>query len=62
MSKSLRDILRRLWSDEKGQTTIEYALLLAVIGVPACAAFGWLLQILAATYGMVAYLESQPFP
>jgi Flp pilus assembly pilin Flp len=62
MRKRLGDILRRLWSDERGQTTIEYALLLAVIGLPAYAIFALLLAILTETYRMVTFLELLPFP
>lgn len=60
--RRLVDILSGFSSDEKGQTTIEYALLLAMIGVPAYAAFALLLAILAETYRMVTFLELLPFP
>jgi Flp pilus assembly pilin Flp len=62
MSRRLGDIPRRLWSDQRGQTTIEYALLLAFIGLPAYAAFALLLSVLAETYRMVVFLELLPFP
>jgi len=62
MSKRLGDILRRLRSDQQGQTTIEYALLLALVGLPAYGAFALLLKILAETYRMVVFLELLPFP
>ncbi len=62
MTRALGNILRRLWSDERGQTTIEYALLLAVIGLPSVAAFGLMLSILAENYRMVTFLELLPFP
>jgi Flp pilus assembly pilin Flp len=62
MTRALGNILRRLWSDQRGQTTIEYALLLAAIGLPAVAAFGLMLAILAENYRMVTFLELLPFP
>jgi len=62
MKRSRGHILRRLWADDRGQTTIEYALLIAVIGLPAITVFGWLLAILAETYRMVTFLELLPFP
>jgi Flp pilus assembly pilin Flp len=62
MMRVLGNILRRLWADERGQTTIEYALLLVAIGLPAIAAFGLLVSILAENYRMVTFLELLPFP
>jgi len=62
MRLRLVNILRRLWADERGQTTIEYAFLLAVIGLPAVGVFGLLVEILAETYKMVTFLELLPFP
>jgi len=55
-------LLRRLWSDEQGQTTIEYALLLGFVGLPAYGAFLLLLGILTEMYRMVTFLELLPFP
>jgi Flp pilus assembly pilin Flp len=62
MMRALGNILRRLWADERGQTTIEYALLLAVVGLPAVGAFGLMVAILAENYKMVTFLELLPFP
>ena len=62
MMRTIGKTLRRLWSDERGQTTIEYALLLAVIGLPSVAAFGLMVSILAEHYKMVTFLELLPFP
>ena len=62
MMRAPGNILRRLWADDRGQTTIEYALLLAVIGLPAVAVFGLLVSILAEHYKMVTFLELLPFP
>jgi len=61
--------MHRLWhnlsrwsADQTGQTTIEWALLLAVVGVPAITVFGWLVSILVENYRMVTFLELLPFP
>ncbi|MGB2820193.1 MAG: hypothetical protein WBF17_04375 [Phycisphaerae bacterium] len=54
--------LRQLAGDQAGQTTIEWALLIAVVGLPAITVFGWLLAILAENYRMVTFLELLPFP
>ncbi len=62
MRDGLRDKLRRWHRDQRGQTTVEYALLIAVIGLPAITVFGWLLAILAENYRMVTFLELLPFP
>jgi Flp pilus assembly pilin Flp len=58
----LLESLRRLAGDEAGQTTIEWALLIAVVGLPAITVFGWLLAILVENYRMVTFLELLPFP
>ena len=58
----LVDTLARLSADQTGQTTIEWALLIAVVGLPAITVFGWLLTILAENYRMVTFLELLPFP
>ena len=54
--------LAGLAADESGQTTIEWALLIAVVGLPAITVFGWLLSILAENYRLVTFLELLPFP
>ena len=54
--------LAHLAADEAGQTTIEWALVIATVGLPAITVFGWLLAILAENYRMVAFLELLPFP
>lgn len=54
--------LADLPADEAGQTTIEWALLIAVVGLPAITVFGWLLSTLAEHYRMVTFLELLPFP
>ena len=56
------DRLARLSGDQAGQTTIEWALLIAAVGLPAITVFGWLLTILSENYRMVTFLELLPFP
>ena len=60
--RRLLGMLRRLGRDQTGQTTLEYAILIAAVGVPAIVVFGWLLTILSETYRMVTFLELLPFP
>ena len=56
------DKMVRLARDDSGQTTIEYALLIAAVGVPAVTVFGWLVTVLAENYRMLTFLELLPFP
>ena len=58
----LLESLGRLAGDERGQTTIEWALLLAVVGLPGIVIFGWLLSVVVEQYRMVTFLELLPFP
>jgi Flp pilus assembly pilin Flp len=51
-----------LHRDDSGQTTIEYALVIAAVGIPAITVFGWLVTILAENYRMLTFLELLPFP
>ena len=51
-----------LSADESGQTTIEYALLLAAIVLPLMVVFRMLLGILAALYEMIVFMIGLPFP
>ena len=52
----------RWLADQRGQAIVEYALVLAVIGLPCVVLFGWLLGILAEYYRMVVFVETLPFP
>ena len=54
--------LRELLGDQAGQTTAEWALLLAAFGIPMVYAFGMLLSLLAEHYNMVTFLETLPLP
>jgi pilus assembly protein Flp/PilA len=42
-------MFRKLWKDEEGLTTVEYALLLALVSIAAIAAWGTLGQSTSAT-------------
>lgn len=54
--------LVRLLGDQAGQSTLEWTLLLAVVGLPAITLFGWMVSALAEYYRMVTFLELLPFP
>ena len=51
-----------LSADETGQTTIEYALLLAAVALPMIVVFRMLLALLAWLYEMTVFLIGMPFP
>lgn len=48
--------------DQRGQTTIEWALLLVGFVLPMIYVFRVLLAVLAEHYMMVTFLETLPFP
>ena len=54
--------LRMFSGDEAGQTTIEYALLLAAVALPSIYVFRQLLAVLAEHYSMITFLETLPYP
>jgi len=51
-----------LLSDQRGQTTVEWALLMAVVGIPLLLVFYLFLDIIAENYRLVTFLELLPFP
>lgn len=53
---------RLLVTDQRGQTTIEWALLLVGFVLPMIYVFRVLLAVLAEQYKMVTFLETLPFP
>jgi len=53
--------LRRLARDQRGQTTVEWALVLATFGVPLFLLFEYLLRLFAEYYGMMTCLLGLPF-
>ena len=54
--------LRRLQADCRGQVTLEWALILAVVALPMYGVFRVCLDILVAKYQMITLLNSLPFP
>jgi Flp pilus assembly pilin Flp len=55
-------ILGALAGDESGQVAIEWAMILAVFGIPMIYIFATLLSALSEHYRMVAFLQTLPFP
>lgn len=53
---------RRFGRDERGTMTLEYALLLAVIGIPLIAIFAVALDLMVSHYQMTTFLNGWPFP
>ncbi len=56
------DSLRSLLSDEQGATTLEYALLLAAIGIPSWYVVQTAIYALIGHYQMMTAINSLPFP
>ena len=54
--------LPELPADQAGQSMLEYALLVAVFGLPMLFVFVKLLEFTAGHYGMVTFLQTLPFP
>ena len=57
---ALRATVRRLGDDQRGQTTVEWALVLATFGVPLFLLFEYLLRLFADYYGMMTFLLELP--
>ena len=54
--------LAKMSSDDAGQLTVEWALVLAAIALPMYAVILVCLNLLAAHYRMVTFMETLPFP
>ena len=55
--------LARLHTDQRGQATLEWVLLMAAVVLPiAYIIYPLLMKILAAHYQMVTFLETLPLP
>ena len=54
--------IRRLAHDEAGQTTVEWTLIMAFIGLPLFYVFMRLLDVLVEHYRMMTFFETLPFP
>jgi hypothetical protein len=55
-------LLKRLWREQVGATTLEYGLLLAAIALPSYVIFRQALLLLVFQYRMIVELNSLPFP
>jgi hypothetical protein len=53
---------RKLNADQAGQTTVEWAMILLAFALPMYWVFKMLVDILAAHYRMMTFLETLPFP
>ena len=54
--------LRPLRGGEEGASTVEYMLLIALVGVPSLVVFRMLLSLLTEYYRMVVFIETLPMP
>jgi len=52
----------RLHEDQRGQTAIEWVLIVVVFGLPMVYVFRALLGILTEQYRMISFMETLPFP
>ena len=57
-----RSVARSLHADQRGQTSLEWALLLGAVAIPSLYLIRLLLSILSWQYQMVSFLETLPFP
>ncbi|MEM9416102.1 MAG: hypothetical protein AAGA29_11605 [Planctomycetota bacterium] len=55
-------LLTRFIREERGATHLEWALLLAAIGIPTLAIIIYGLMTLAGHYGLVTTMNQMPFP
>lgn len=60
--RRLRDQAGRLGADQRGQMTVEWALLLVVVFGLVVPTFMYLLAALGELYRMVTFMETLPFP
>lgn len=49
-------------ADERGASAVEYVLLLGGVGLPIMYLVWWLVDVLVASYRMVSYWITLPFP
>jgi len=54
--------LREILTDETGQATVEYMLLLLAFVIPTIVVLNLLLDVLVMHYRTVTFLETLPFP
>lgn len=51
-----------VWTDQAGQSTLEWTLILAVFALPMIWVIRVLLNTIAEYYRMVSFLETLPYP
>ena len=54
--------LQRLACDQRGASTVEYLLLIALVGLPSMVVFRMLLSYMSEYYRMVVFFETLPMP
>ncbi len=54
--------LMALHDDRRGETTVEWTLLVVAFGLPMFWLFGWLLDLLQAHYALSTFVETLPLP
>ena len=57
----LHRVMQKLWTDQRGQATLEYALFLAAIALPSMILFRRLLQVLGDLFAFTTLMLSLPF-
>lgn len=60
--RNLANSLRAVWRDERGQSTLEWTLILVAFGLPMVYIFRTMLMMLTVHYQMVTFLECLPYP
>lgn len=60
--RTWRTGIARAFSDDSGQMTVEWALVLAAIALPMYFVFTVCLRLLVAHYQMVSFMDTIPFP
>ena len=61
MNPPTRNVIE-LASDQRGQSTLEWALLLGAFAIPMVWVIRVLLNVLAEHYRMVSFMETLPYP
>lgn len=59
---SLKNLAMRFHADHRGQTSVEWALIVTFIGLPMFWIFKIAVSIMVEYYHMLMFLESLPFP
>jgi uncharacterized protein (UPF0333 family) len=54
--------ISRIHGDQRGQATLEWALLLVAVVIPSIFLINLLMNVLSVHYQMVTFLQALPFP